>query len=331
VTPQAIRDLFREPFQVADYQLPISVTLGECSDEAAGSGTEVLQNAGLALTHAKTAAPGTWVQFSGTMAAASGERLELLNALRSAMGQQQLRLYYQPQVELSTGKVVGAEALLRWWREDGREVSPQVFIPLAERSGLIRELGAWVIAAACRTISRWREQGLGQLRVAVNVSALQIRYGCCDRQVRDAMETFGVSGDQLEIEVTESVLLDNVEDAIECLKRLRGLGVNIALDDFGTGFSALSYLDQLPIDAIKVDRIFMRGVGVAGDGGRIGEMIVGLAHHLGLETVAEGIETEGQRDAAIAWGVRLGQGYLYAPALAEQDFVNWVRKREEHH
>ena len=330
-TPEAIRELFQEPFLVADYQLPISVTLGECSAEAAGSGTEVLQNAGLALTHAKSAAPGTWVRFSRTMAAASGERLDLLNALRSAMGQQRLRVYYQPQVELSTGRVIGAEALLRWWRDDGREVSPQVFIPLAERSGLIRELGAWVMAAACRAVSGWREQGLGQLRVAVNVSALQIRYGYCDQQVRDAMEQYGVSGDQLEIEVTETVLMDDVEGAIECLERIRGLGVGIALDDFGTGFSALSYLDQLPIDAIKVDRIFMRSVDIPGDGGRIGEMITGLAHHLGLETVAEGIETESQRDAAIGWGVTLGQGYLYAPALPEEDFVDWVRKREERH
>ncbi len=327
VTQAAIRELFREPFTVADYQLPISVTLGECSEEAAGSGAEVLQNAGLALTHAKATAPGAWVQFSRAMAAASGERLDLLNALRAAVGQQQLRVYYQPEVELSTGRVIGAEALLRWRREDGREVSPEVFIPLAERSGVIRELGAWVIAAVCRTLSGWRTQGLGQLRVAVNVSALQIRSGCCAEQVRDAMEKYGVAGDRLEIEVTESVLMDDFEAAIECLGRIRGLGVSIALDDFGTGFSALSYLDRLPIDAIKVDRIFMRSVDVVGDGGRIGEMIAGLARHLGLKAVAEGIETETQRDAAIRWGVTLGQGFLYAPALPEEEFVAWVRAR----
>lgn len=329
VTHAAIRELFREPFTVADYQLPISVTLGECSEEAAGSGAEVLQNAGLALTHAKATAPGTWVQFSRAMAAASGERLDLLNALRTAVGQQQLRVYYQPEVELSTGRVIGAEALLRWRREDGREVPPEVFIPLAERSGVIRELGAWVIAAVCQTLSGLRTQGLGQLRVAVNVSALQIRSGCCAQQVRDAMEKYGVRGDQLEIEVTESVLMDDFEAAIECLGRIKGLGVSIALDDFGTGFSALSYLDRLPIDAIKVDRAFMRSVDVAGDGGRIAEMIVGLARHLGLKAVAEGIETETQRDAAIGWGVTLGQGFLYAPALPEDEFVAWVRARGE--
>jgi diguanylate cyclase (GGDEF)-like protein len=324
--PRAIRQLFQEPFQVGDYQLPISVTLGECAEEAAGSGAEALQNAGLALTHAKATAPGSWVRFSRAMAAASGERLDLLSALRTALGQQRLQVYYQPLVELSTGRATGAEALLRWWREDGREVSPEVFVPLAERSGLIRELGAWVLAAACRAVAGWREQGLGQLRVAVNVSALQIRHGYCDQQVRDALRTYGVSGGQLEIEVTESVLLDDVEAAIACLTRIKALGVRVALDDFGTGFSALSYLGQLPIDAIKVDRIFMRSVDVPGDGGRIGEMIVGLAQHLGLTTVAEGIETERQRDAAVAWGVALGQGYLYAPALAEEDFVDWVRR-----
>ncbi len=329
VTPQTIRELFQERFTVADYHLPISVTLGSCSQEAAGSGTEMLQNAGLALTHAKATAPGAWVRFSSAMAVASGERLELLNALRSAVAQQRLRVYYQPQVELSTGRVIGAEALLRWWRDDGREVSPQVFIPLAERSGLIRELGAWVMAAACRAVSGWRDQGLGHLRVAVNVSALQLRHGYCHRQVRDAMETYGVSGDQLEIEVTESVLMDDVEAAIECLRQIKVLGVTIALDDFGTGFSSLSYLEQLPIDAIKVDRVFMPSADVVGDGSRIVRMIVGLAQHLGLKTLAEGIETEGQRDGAISWGVEFGQGYLYAPALAEEDFVNWVRQQRE--
>lgn len=143
------------------------------------------------------------------------------------------------------------------------------------------------------------------------------------------METYGVSGDQLEIEVTESVLMDDVESAIECLRQIKVLGVTIALDDFGTGFSSLSYLEQLPIDAIKVDRIFMPSADVVGDGSRIIQMIVGLAQHLGLKTLAEGIQTEGQRDAAIGWGVRFGQGYLYAPALTEEDFVNWVKQRGE--
>jgi diguanylate cyclase (GGDEF)-like protein len=329
VTSEAVRELFKEPFSVADYRLPISVTIGECAQEAADSGAQMLQNAGLALTHAKSTAPGTVIRFSRTMAAASGERLDLLSALRIALAQEQLRVHYQPQIELATGRVVGAEALLRWRREDGREVSPAVFIPLAERSGLICDLGAWVMAAACRTVAGWRDQGLGQLRVAVNVSALQIRFGSFDRQIGDAMEQHGLTGDQLEIEVTESVLLDDVGAAIECLKRIRALGVTVALDDFGTGCSALSYLDELPIDAVKVDRCFIHGVGVGGGGGRIGEMVVGLAHRLGLATVAEGVETEAQRDAVVAWGVTLGQGYLYAPALAEADFVDWVRKRGE--
>jgi len=327
ISAQAIRELFREPFTVAGYQLPISVTLGECSEEEAGSGAEVLQNAGVALTHAKSTAPGAWVRFSRAMAQASGERLDLLNALRTAVGQQRLHVYYQPLVELATGRVVGAEALLRWWREDGREVSPAIFIPLAERSGLIRELGAWTLAAACRAVASWRDQGLGRLRVAVNVSALQIRHGYCAQQVSDALLTHGINGDQLEIEVTESVLLDDVELAIDCLKRIRGLGVGVALDDFGTGFSALSYLGRLPIDTIKVDRVFMSRVSEPGDGARIGEMIVGLARHLGLQTVAEGIETEAQRLAAMRWGVARGQGYLFAPALAEEDFADWVRRR----
>lgn len=325
-TSEVVRELFGEPFAVADYPMPISVTIGECARDAADSGIQMLQNAGLALTHAKSTAPGTSSRFSRAMAVTSGERLELLNALRTAVAQRQLRVFYQPQIELTTGRVIGAEALLRWRREDGQEISPEVFVPLAEGSGLIRELGAWVIEIACRSVANWREQGLGALRVAVNVSALQIRFGSCDQELRDAMETHGVTSDQIEIEVTESVLLDDVGAAIECLKRIRALGVTITLDDFGTGCSALSYLDRLPIDALKVDRCFVHSIDTGRGGGRIGEMVVGLARQLGLATVAEGIETEAQRDAVVSWGVALGQGYLYAPALPENDFTDWVRR-----
>ena len=184
VTPQTIRELFQEPFTVADYQLPISVTLGELFRGSGGLWHRGAPERWVGAHPRQGHRPGAWVRFSSAMAVASGERLELLNALRSAVAQQRLRVYYQPQVELSTGRVIGAEALLRWWRDDGREVSPEVFIPLAERSGLIRELGAWVMAAACRAVSAGATRDLGHLRVAVNVSALQIRYGYCDRQVQ---------------------------------------------------------------------------------------------------------------------------------------------------
>jgi sensor c-di-GMP phosphodiesterase-like protein len=250
-----------------------------------------------------------------------------MQALRIAVSERQLAVCYQPQIDLATGRVVGAEALLRWRREDGKMVSPAQFIPLAEHCGLINEIGGWVIAEVCRQIAVWNSAGLPGLCVAINVSAQQMRGDNCVSLLEEAMRANGIDGRQIELEITESMMMEDIGDAVTYLARFKELGVGIAIDDFGTGFSSLSYLRQLPIDTLKVDRAFIRDIGQNGDGERIGEMIVALSKLLHLNTVAEGVETQRQAETVRAWGCQIAQGFLYSPALAPDEFEQWVRSR----
>lgn len=327
VTASQLLGLFKEPFRVEHYQIPITVTLGEFSGSTRMDGMEALKNAGLALTQAKRARRGHGVAFTEQMAVASRARLDLTYALRQAVDRHRLHLFFQPQVALATGEVVGAEALLRWWADDGEEISPAIFIPLAEQVGLIRPIGEWVMEETCRQLSRWREKGLGKLRVAINVSAQQVRFGCCAPQLESAMGRHGVGPGQIEVEVTESMLLDDIEAAERCFRQFKDLGVKTAIDDFGIGFSSLSYLNNLSIDAIKIDRAFVRRAGNGARGGRIAEMIAALGRQLSLETIAEGVETDEQRAAAVAWGCSRAQGFFYAPAMRADEFTGWVETR----
>jgi diguanylate cyclase (GGDEF)-like protein len=327
ISPAPILKAFAEPFDVSGYQLPLTATLGACASDMGEDGLEILKHAGLALTHAKQTARGQAVIYSEHMTEQSRERLELMQALRLAVTDRQLTLHYQPQVDLATGRLLGAEALVRWRRDDGRMVPPGEFIPLAEHCGLITEIGDWVMQEVCRQIATWNGNGMPALRVAVNVSAHQMRGSGCVGALEHALRTSGIEARQIEIEITESMMMEDLTAAIAILKRFKALGAGIALDDFGTGFSSLSYLRQLPIDTLKVDRAFIRDIGQSGDGERIGEMIVALAKLLNLNTVAEGIETEQQAGTALHWGCKMAQGFLYSPALPPADFEQWVRAR----
>lgn len=325
ITANLLFSLFAEPFELSGYLLPVSVTLGECVALPGQDAQEVFKNAGLALTEAKRQARGRMVSFNAQMAEASRQRMDMLQALRRSLQLGQFELYYQPQIELATGRVFGAEALLRWQREDGQRVSPAVFIPLAEHTGLIQEIGDWVIQEVCRQLARWNEQGLGPLKVAINVSAQQIKQGGCAPSLQKHIRAYGLHPSQIELEITESMVLEDIDVAVDCLECLKRLGVSIALDDFGTGFSSLSYLHRLPIDRLKVDRAFVREVGLASHGERIAEMVVALGKLLKLQTLAEGVETEEQAEAVRRWGCDGAQGFLYAPALPAAKFEAWVR------
>jgi diguanylate cyclase (GGDEF)-like protein len=327
LSPEPILKIFAEPFDVSGYLLPLSATIGECMSSAGRDGLEILKNAGLALTHAKQSTRGQAVCYSEHMTEQSRERLELMQALRIAVSERQLAVHYQPQIDLATGRVVGAEALLRWRREDGTMVPPGQFIPLAEHCGLIGEIGGWVMQEVCRQIAAWNDAGLPGLCIAINVSAQQMRGDCCVSLLEEALRANGVGGKQIELEITESLMMEDLAAAVTYLSRFKELGVGIAIDDFGTGFSSLSYLRQLPIDTLKVDRTFIRDIGQNGDGERIGEMIVALSKLLHLNTVAEGIETQRQAETARAWGCQIAQGFLYSPALDPAEFEQWVRTR----
>jgi diguanylate cyclase (GGDEF)-like protein len=328
LSADAVLGVFRTAFELDECRLPISVTVGECHASYQMSGVEALTRAGLALTEGKHGVRGRVVSYQPEMTEASRQRMELMQALRLAIQANQLKLHYQPQLNLATGRVIGAEALLRWTREDGKAVSPAVFIPVAERSDLIYQIGEWVIEEACRQQAEWIRAGLEHIKMAINVSPQQVRLGACTPILKRAMDRYQLKSGQIEVEITESMVLDDIEGATACLECFRDSGVGIALDDFGTGFSSLSYLHRLPIDTLKVDRAFVGQIGSGSQAEQIAEVVVALGKILKMRVLAEGVETEAQAEALRSWGCDEAQGFLYAPALEPQAFVAWVQEWE---
>jgi diguanylate cyclase (GGDEF)-like protein len=275
---------------------------------------ELLRNADAALATAKSRGGDIYQCFE---AGSSREALELMTLerrLRRAIDDDLLELHYQPQVALPGGEVVGLEALLRWRDPDQGMISPARFVPILEETGLIVPVGEWVIRTACAQQVAWQAAGPGRLRVAVNVSPLQFRrdlYAAVSR----ALEATGADPTLLELEITEGLLIDDLDACRSVLTSLKELGVRIAIDDFGTGYSSLVYLRRLPIDVLKIDRSFVRDVERDADAAAIVGGIIALAHKLGLEVIAEGIETDAQRRFLEAQGCEMGQGYLFSPPL----------------
>jgi EAL domain-containing protein (putative c-di-GMP-specific phosphodiesterase class I) len=247
------------------------------------------------------------------MSAATLERVELENDLRQALDRDELRLHYQPLVDLATDRIVGFEALVRWQHPTRGLVPPLAFVPLAEETGLILPIGAWVLETACRQARRWSEEyPESPLVMSVNLSARQFNQPSLVDEVRATLAATGLAPERLELEITESVLLDEGEENSTTLRALRDLGVRLVLDDFGTGYSSLSYLRRLPLDTIKIDRSFVDGIDEDNSNLPIVRAVIALAHGLGIEVVAEGIETEGQLEVLRDLVCDRGQGYYFA-------------------
>jgi EAL domain-containing protein (putative c-di-GMP-specific phosphodiesterase class I) len=282
----------------------------------------------IALNRAKKHVSQNYEFYSSEMEEQMAGRLALLRTLRQDFSQDKLQLWYQPQIALGSNKVIGMEALLRWPTEQGGFVSPAVFIPLAEYSGLIVEIGAWVIQQACQQIKLLQSHGLMNLRIAVNVSMPQFRNPLFVQSVIDCIERFGVAPELLELEITESVVMDEPKIVIDALNRLKGYGIKVAIDDFGIGFSSLSYLQQLPLDRIKVDRAFIRDLAEP-NGTVIAETIINLGKKLGLATIAEGIETPEQAEVVRAMGCEEVQGFLYAKPMPTAALLEFLKVNED--
>jgi len=253
------------------------------------------------------------------------ERVRLAHALRRGIDSQELMLYYQPQIDLRSGKPVGVEALLRWRTTDGSFVPPDRFVPVAEQSGLIRPIGDWALRTACRQLKDWEKEGLTNLRVAVNVSMEQFRIDRFADRVGEVVQKFGVDPRLLELEITESMAMDEVDIVMATLEQLSRIGVGVAIDDFGTGFSSLGYLQQLAVDRLKIDRRFVNELDSQAGRASIAEMIVKLGHNLGLEIIAEGVETETQAASLRELGCELAQGYLYQRPVDATALLAWMR------
>ncbi|MFN8902616.1 MAG: putative bifunctional diguanylate cyclase/phosphodiesterase [Lysobacteraceae bacterium] len=312
------------PFEVEGLQIGLSVSFGgvEFNRECA-SGGEAIKMAYSALKRAKQTGHRSVAFYSHEVATEIKERTRLLHGLRQAFDQQHLFLMYQPQVDAASGRVVGLEALMRWRADDGRRVPPDRFNPVAEPSGLIKDLGAWAMRSAIHRAAALRAAGHG-LRMAVNVSMSQLLVPGFEQMVGDALDEGGLPAHALEIEITESVAMQSPDIVLPKLGALKAMGVGVAIDDFGTGYSSLSSLEKLAPDRLKIDRSFVVGLDAEGGGGSIAEMIIDLARTLGFKVVAEGVETLRQRRRLNALGCHELQGYLFSPPLMVDDLPGWL-------
>jgi len=325
----ALHAALEAPLQIDGQPFRVHVSVGVCDHaDFGGRGVNAIKNAGIALKHAKQQHRGGLVWFERDMAQRSRHRAELLARLNAAFNENQLFLAYQPQIDLATRCVVGVEALLRWRREDGEMVSPDTFIPVAERSGLIDALGTWVLKTACHDMRRLLQAGLSPGRMAVNVSVVQFGNPRFVAQVEQALSASDLPPQRLELEITESVAMLGGHVVEPTLQRLRQLGISVAIDDFGTGYSSLAYLDRLPLDRLKIDRTFVRQLQM-GQGPRIAAMVTELGRKLGLRVLAEGIENDAVWRQLLAIGCDEGQGFGIGRPMPFDDLRVWLERWHE--
>jgi len=285
---------------------------------------ELLKKADTAMYHAKETGGGRFEFYTEDMNAAIQKRIALEDRLRTALEDDGLRLYFQPQFDLTRGRIIGAEALLRWQHPELGLVSPAQFLPIAEETGLIVPIGDWVLRTACEQNARWTRDGHRGLRVSVNVSSQQFLEPEFAGTVRRALEVTGVPPVSLELEITESSLLRDVNVTVDTLRTLKDLGVRLAIDDFGTGYSALAYLKRLPIDVLKIDQSFVRTLTTDPADATITETIIQLASGLNLTTIAEGVETLEQLLLLGSFGCKRMQGYLFGKPVPAETFELWL-------
>lgn len=326
VQPDALQELFHAPFSIEGEESMVSVTCGLARlDDVPGDGAAVLEAASQALRQAKARHRGHFAWYSPSLAVQAQERVQMLNALRYGLSHQELFVAFQPQISLATRRVVGMEALVRWRTAEGRMIPPDRFIPAAEQSGLIREIGEFVLRSACSTLARLRTQGFDALRIAVNVSAIQFRHPRFLEEIERVMRETGIDPHRLELEITESVAMEDATQLGESLTKLRRLGVQLAIDDFGTGYSSLSQLKRLSFDRLKIDRSFVADLFEGGPQGSIANMVIELGKRLGIQVIAEGVETEAQSNTLLELGCHEAQGYLFAKPMPEAELLAWLQ------
>ena len=306
----------RQPCECLGHQIAVDASIGIALAPVDGEDLDqLLKNADLAMYNAKANGRRTYSFFEPDMDARVQARRALELDLRTAIANEELELFYQPLVNLCDNTIAGCEALLRWRHSKRGMISPAEFIPIAEETGLIVELGNWVLKAACAEAATWP----GRLKIAVNVSPVQFRSPTLGLKIAEALSSSGLSANRLEIEVTEAVLIDDDETALAALHEIRALGVRVALDDFGTGYSSLSYLQRFPFDKIKIDRCFVNDIADEMGSSAIVRAIVDIAKARNILTTAEGVETEQQRDVLRKLGCTEMQGYLFSPARPAAD------------
>ena len=324
---RSIIGIFTLPFSVASHQLRVHVTVAAANIlDTDPSGIGCLKDVTIALNQAKKFNRGGLLWYSPSMSRASKQRLDLLHDLENAIKHEELTVFYQPQINLATGYVIGVEALVRWPQPDGGFISPDQFIPLAEQSGLIIELGSFVLETVCKQLSVWRKEGLDDLTMALNVSMIQFNHPGLIEQLSSAILRYEIPAGLLEVEITESVAMQNPEAVIYTIEQLKNLGIKLAIDDFGTGFSSLAYLQKLKADRLKIDRAFVRNMALNNSDSSIAEMVINLGHKLGISVIAEGVEFPQQASILRTLGCDEAQGFMFAKPAPANSLSLWFKE-----
>lgn len=319
--------------QVGEHMLYATPSIGISVFPSDGRDADtLLRNADSAMYHAKSEGRNNYQFYAGRMNEAALERLQMENDLRQAImaicpEQSQFSLHFQPQIHLGSGRVIGLEVLARWLHPKLGPISPTRFIPIAEETGLIQPLGDWVFWETCRILRSMKQAGMEGVRIAVNISAQQLRNENLPHIVQGALACYELTPDDLEIEITESTAMQNPEITLSILNQLSGMGIVLAIDDFGTGYSSLAYLKHLPIQRLKLDRSFVQDIESDSNDAAICSATVALGHNLGLEMVAEGVETKVQHDFLATLGCDVLQGFLYSRPLPVSEVMDFLRQR----
>ncbi|MEM7081968.1 MAG: EAL domain-containing protein [Pseudomonadota bacterium] len=318
-----------EPFSCKGHHLVVTPSIGVAFYPKDGhTKDDLVMNADSAMYRAKSAGRNTHCFYSGSNRQRSLHRLSLEEELRKAIKNDDFELHYQPKLDLASWSIVGAEALVRWRHHDRGWISPGEFIPIAEETGLILSLGNWVLEEACRQLRAWRHSPLSNLAVSINVSGPQLYTGDLVASVAETLARAGVDPVNLELEITESMLMQDVEKVIETLQRIKQLGVGLSVDDFGTGYSSLAYLKRFPIDALKIDASFVQDLRIDEDDAAICAAIIAMAHKLNLQVVAEGVECETQVDYLREHRCEQVQGFLFSKAIPPNEFEALVHRHQ---
>jgi len=318
-----------EPFQLGQHEVFITASVGVSRFPDDGCDVQsLLKNADTAMYRAKDNGRDNFMFYDQAMSSTALERMSLEADLRKALERDELALAYQPQVDQDTRRIIGAEALLRWSHPVRGNVSPADFIPLAEETGLIAPIGEWVLAEACQQTAAWHAAGLDSLTIAINLSERQFRRNNLLQVVAHVLSSTGLAPEFLDLELTESMIMENASSSIETLEALKMMGIKISVDDFGTGYSSLSYLKRFPIDVLKVDGSFIREVATNSDDAAITSAIIAMAQSLKIDVIAEGVETPEQMHFLITQGCTKMQGYMFGRPMSAAQFEQRAREQQ---
>lgn len=317
-----------EPYLIGAHTLYTTPSVGiAIYPEDGADGESLMRNADAAMYHAKSAGRNNFQFFDAKMNELAVERLSIEHALRHALSRDEFRLHFQPVIDICTGRVASIEALVRWQHPERGLLAPGFFIGVAEETGLIQAIGDWVLWAACRQLADFRAAGMADVRMAINISALQMRNGNLPVLAQGIMAAYSLQAGDLIFEITESIAMEQPKETERILDQLHAMGIQLALDDFGTGYSSLSYLKLFALDTLKLDRSFVEEIGVDADGQIICDATIGLAHSLRLRLVAEGVETQEQLDYLQARGCHYVQGYLFSRPLPADQILELIKSR----